>query len=194
MVVVVVTLPRDVGRIGSAASPVVDIEVVLVGSVDEGVELDVVLVEELEVLIELDREVEVDVVVEIEGVLPLVEVEVVEVLVLVVGEAVTVGFTITVDVVLRRPDSISKFEMMQRNNRAYILLQHKNNQVCSIRLHRYLDSSRTPVGSQKTDHCMIVLPDSSPHRHPQYQQSAGRSPRTDSNCLVGRWNRNSKCH
>ena len=122
MVVVVVTLPRDVGRIGGAASPVVDIEVVLVGSVDEGVELDAGLVEELEVLIELDREVEVEVKVEVvvevevEGVLLVVEVEVVDVLVLVVGEAVTVGFTITVDVVLRRPDSISKLEMMQRSN------------------------------------------------------------------------------
>lgn len=109
MVVVVVTLPRDVGRIGATAWPVVDIELVLVDLVDEGVELEVKLVEEPEVLIELDRDVEVV------GVLLLVEVDVVDVLVLVVGEAVTVGFTMTVDVVLKRPDSISKPGTMQRS-------------------------------------------------------------------------------
>ena len=111
MVVVVVTLPRDVGRIGGAAWPVVDIELVLVGLVDEVAELDVGLVEELEVLLELDREEEV--VVEVEGVLLFVVVAIVDVLALVVGEAVTVGFTMTVDVVLRRPVPISKPEMMQ---------------------------------------------------------------------------------
>ena len=85
--------------------------------------------------------------------------------VLVVGEAVTVGLTVTVAVELSAPFAFSTFRGVKLGEYTYSQRRHKHSQVYNIPLPERLGSLNTPVGNQRLVESKIALAHSSPH-HP----------------------------